>query len=209
MKRFCRRSGLFVALAAGPLSPRGRSRLGQGRPSAEPLTAGEAHPFSLELTIRSPYHINAEQPLEDFLIGTDARVQGPAGRDVREDHLSPRRGAEARPLAESDGHLRGQGHRHGRGRSRAGLQRRRSSRSRARSPTRPATTSPACRRPTSRSAGRSRWRVEKPAGTKESFRAGDKRSEPGRPRPRSPNPKPSRSTRPRPDRKPRGRPRTS
>jgi hypothetical protein len=59
---------LFAVLAAG-------AAFGQGQdvvsvkvvPPPAPLNAGQAAPFSLELTIRSPYHINAEQPLEDFL----------------------------------------------------------------------------------------------------------------------------------------------
>jgi thiol:disulfide interchange protein DsbD len=59
---------LFVVLAA----------LGQGQdvvsvkvvPPANLLKPGQAAPFTLELTIRPPYHINAEQPLDDFLVGT-------------------------------------------------------------------------------------------------------------------------------------------
>ena len=39
-------------------------------PSAEVLRPGQAYPFALEITIRSPYHINADIPSEDYLIGT-------------------------------------------------------------------------------------------------------------------------------------------
>ena len=39
-------------------------------PSAEVLRPGQAYPFTLEITIRSPYHINADLPSEDYLIGT-------------------------------------------------------------------------------------------------------------------------------------------
>ena len=39
-------------------------------PSAKTFKVGQTTPITLELTIRAPYHINAEQPLEEFLIGT-------------------------------------------------------------------------------------------------------------------------------------------
>jgi thiol:disulfide interchange protein DsbD len=39
-------------------------------PSAEVFRPGQANPFALEITIRSPYHINADLPSEDYLIGT-------------------------------------------------------------------------------------------------------------------------------------------
>jgi thiol:disulfide interchange protein DsbD len=39
-------------------------------PSAEVLRPGQAYPLTLEITIRSPYHINADLPSEDYLIGT-------------------------------------------------------------------------------------------------------------------------------------------
>jgi len=62
---------LFVALASGAALAQGQDVVSvKVVPPAGPLSAGRSYPFSLELTIRSPYHINAEQPLEDFLIGT-------------------------------------------------------------------------------------------------------------------------------------------
>jgi len=39
-------------------------------PSAEKLKPGQAYELSLELSIRAPYHINSDQPTEDFLIPT-------------------------------------------------------------------------------------------------------------------------------------------
>ena len=39
-------------------------------PSAKVFRPGQAYPFTLEITIRSPYHINADIPSEDYLIGT-------------------------------------------------------------------------------------------------------------------------------------------
>jgi thiol:disulfide interchange protein DsbD len=38
--------------------------------SAKVFRPGQAYPFTLEITIRSPYHINADIPSEDYLIGT-------------------------------------------------------------------------------------------------------------------------------------------
>jgi thiol:disulfide interchange protein DsbD len=39
-------------------------------PSVEAFRPGGTYPIALEISIRPPYHINAEQPLESFLIGT-------------------------------------------------------------------------------------------------------------------------------------------
>ncbi len=39
-------------------------------PSLEVLRPGRPYPFVLEIAIRSPYHINADMPTEDYLIGT-------------------------------------------------------------------------------------------------------------------------------------------
>jgi thiol:disulfide interchange protein DsbD len=46
---------------------------------AGPLKAGQTAQVALELNIKSPYHINADQPLEDFLIGTTVDFKAPAG----------------------------------------------------------------------------------------------------------------------------------
>jgi len=71
---------LFIALAAGTAAAQGQDVVSvKVVPPAGPLTAGKAYPFSLELTIRSPYHINAEQPLEDFLIGTSLELKPQPG----------------------------------------------------------------------------------------------------------------------------------
>ncbi len=39
-------------------------------PPAGGLKAGQTAVLTLELSIRAPYHINADQPSEDYLIGT-------------------------------------------------------------------------------------------------------------------------------------------
>ncbi len=39
-------------------------------PSSEALSPGRSFPFVLEIAVRSPYHINADRPTEDYLIGT-------------------------------------------------------------------------------------------------------------------------------------------
>jgi len=39
-------------------------------PLADPLKPGRSYPLILEISIRSPYHINADRPTEDYLIGT-------------------------------------------------------------------------------------------------------------------------------------------
>jgi thiol:disulfide interchange protein DsbD len=64
-------------------------------PPAVPLKAGQATPFTIELTIRSPYHINAETPLEDFLIGTSIGFDAPSGVTYRKIVFPP---AEVRKL---------------------------------------------------------------------------------------------------------------
>lgn len=48
-------------------------------PSAETFKAGQTYPVTLEVSIRAPYHINAEQPLEDFLIGTTVDFKSQPG----------------------------------------------------------------------------------------------------------------------------------
>lgn len=39
-------------------------------PAAETFKAGQSYSLTLEINIRAPYHINSDQPLESFLIGT-------------------------------------------------------------------------------------------------------------------------------------------
>ena len=62
---------------------------------AGPLKAGQTVPITLELTIKSPYHINADQPLEDFLIGTTVDFKAPAGVTYKKVAFPP---AEVRKL---------------------------------------------------------------------------------------------------------------
>jgi thiol:disulfide interchange protein DsbD len=39
-------------------------------PAMETLKPGQAYPLTLEVAVRAPYHINSDQPLDEFLIGT-------------------------------------------------------------------------------------------------------------------------------------------
>jgi thiol:disulfide interchange protein DsbD len=48
-------------------------------PSAEVFRPDQAYPFFLEITIRSPYHINADIPSEDYLIGTSVDFKSVPG----------------------------------------------------------------------------------------------------------------------------------
>jgi len=54
-----------------------------------PLAAGRAFPLTLEVNIRSPYHINAEQPLEDFLIGTTVTFKPKPGATFKKVKFPP------------------------------------------------------------------------------------------------------------------------
>ncbi len=91
----------LTLLVLGPGLP--RAAYGQGLdivtvkvvPPALPLKAGQSAPITLELTVKSPYHINADQPLEDFLIGTTVEFKAPAGVAYRKIAFPP---AEVRKL---------------------------------------------------------------------------------------------------------------
>jgi thiol:disulfide interchange protein DsbD len=48
-------------------------------PSADVFNPGTTYSLILEVSIRSPYHINSDQPLEDFLIGTTVDFKPRAG----------------------------------------------------------------------------------------------------------------------------------
>lgn len=48
-------------------------------PSAEVFKPGQAYGLALEITIRPPYHINADIPSEDYLIGTTVDFQSVPG----------------------------------------------------------------------------------------------------------------------------------
>jgi len=52
-------------------------------PGGEILRPGQVFPFTLEVNIRAPYHINSEQPLESFLIGTTVDFKTPPGVSFR------------------------------------------------------------------------------------------------------------------------------
>ena len=49
---------------------------------AAPVAAGETFAATITLRIRSGYHINAQKPSEDYLIGTTATVSAPRGFSV-------------------------------------------------------------------------------------------------------------------------------
>ena len=62
---------------------------------AGPLKPGQTVQVALELNIKSPYHINADQPLEDFLIGTTVDFKAVAGVAYKKIAFPP---AEVRKL---------------------------------------------------------------------------------------------------------------
>ncbi|MBM3311702.1 MAG: DUF255 domain-containing protein [Candidatus Aminicenantes bacterium] len=65
-------------------------------PPAEPLKPGQAYTLTLELTIRPPFHINSDQPTEDFLVGTTVDFKPVAGVVFDKIKFPP---AEVRKLA--------------------------------------------------------------------------------------------------------------
>jgi thiol:disulfide interchange protein DsbD len=79
-------------------------------PPAGGLKAGQTAVLTLELNIRAPYHINADQPSEDYLIGTtvDFKAQlGVAfGRLVFPPPVMKRMGFSDKPLAIFEGSAR-------------------------------------------------------------------------------------------------------
>jgi len=79
-------------------------------PSAELFSPGQSYPFTLEIAIRSPFHINADIPSEDYLIGTTVDFQSVPGVTFGKIAFPP---AEMRrfsfsenPLAVYDGTIR-------------------------------------------------------------------------------------------------------
>src|SRR4030043_539705 len=48
-------------------------------PSAELFSPDQSYPLTLEIAIRSPFHINADIPSEDYLIGTTVNFQSVPG----------------------------------------------------------------------------------------------------------------------------------
>ena len=79
MKRLCSALVLLPLLALFALGQNPEIVTVKVVPPAAPLKAGQSAPIALELTIKSTYHINAEQPLEDFLIGTTVDFKAPSG----------------------------------------------------------------------------------------------------------------------------------
>ncbi len=79
MKRLCSALVLLPLLALFALGQNPEIVTVKVVPPAAPLKAGQSAPIALELTIKSAYHINAEQPLEDFLIGTTVDFKAPSG----------------------------------------------------------------------------------------------------------------------------------
>jgi thiol:disulfide interchange protein DsbD len=65
-------------------------------PPAEPLKLGQAYVLTLELAIRPPFHINSDQPTEDFLIGTTVDFKPVSGVGYDKVKFPP---AEVRKLA--------------------------------------------------------------------------------------------------------------
>ncbi len=79
MKRLCSALVLLPLLALFALGQNPEIVTVKVVPPAAPLKAGRSAPIALELTIKSTYHINAEQPLEDFLVGTTVDFKAPSG----------------------------------------------------------------------------------------------------------------------------------
>jgi thiol:disulfide interchange protein DsbD len=71
-----KRAGLFLLLLAAAsawlLSAPAQEKIVGVKiiTSADAFKPGQTYPFRLEITVSSPYHINAEVPSEDYLIGT-------------------------------------------------------------------------------------------------------------------------------------------
>jgi len=103
MKRWSFAIALFTVLAASAY-PRisAASRAGDDIvtvkviPSSEMFRPGKSYPLTLELTIRAPFHINSDQPTEDYLIGTTVDFKPPAGISFGKVKFPP---AEMRKLA--------------------------------------------------------------------------------------------------------------
>ena len=122
MKRTAILIGLILALGPAAFAQKDELgsvlRLGQDEPivkvnvipPASRLKAGRTAVLTLELNIRAPYHINADQPSEDYLIGTtvDFKAQpGVAfGRLVFPPPIMKRMGFSDKPLAIFEGSTR-------------------------------------------------------------------------------------------------------
>lgn len=61
---------VLALFAAGQAQPNQEIVTVKVIPAAATFKAGESHLITLEISIRAPYHINSEQPFEEFLIGT-------------------------------------------------------------------------------------------------------------------------------------------
>jgi thioredoxin:protein disulfide reductase len=76
-------------------------------PPAGGLKAGQTAVLTLELSIRAPYHINADQPSEDYLIGTTVDFKAHSGvtfgRQVFPSPIMKRMGFADKPLAIFEG----------------------------------------------------------------------------------------------------------
>jgi len=71
MKGFCLWIALMSVLSLSVLAQTDESIVSvKVIPSAEKFTPGRTYELSLELSIRAPYHINSDQPTEDYLIPT-------------------------------------------------------------------------------------------------------------------------------------------
>jgi thioredoxin:protein disulfide reductase len=79
-------------------------------PPAAGLKAGQTANLTIELSIRAPYHINADQPSEDYLIGTTVDFKPHAGvtygRQVFPLPVMKRMGFSDKPLAIFEGTTR-------------------------------------------------------------------------------------------------------
>ena len=79
-------------------------------PPAAGLKAGQSAVLAIELSIRAPYHINADQPSEDYLVGTTvdfkSRPGVTYGRQIFPLPIMKRMGFSDKPLAIFEGSAR-------------------------------------------------------------------------------------------------------
>jgi thiol:disulfide interchange protein DsbD len=71
-------------------------------PSSDVFKPGQSYPLALEITIRSPYHINSQMPSEDYLIGTTVDFKAGPGVTFSEITFPP---AEMRRFSFSENPL--------------------------------------------------------------------------------------------------------
>jgi thiol:disulfide interchange protein DsbD len=95
---------ILLAALCSPALPRTEEAIVSVKvvPREESFKRGQANPFTLEISVRSPYHINADLPTEDYLIGTTVEFKSVPGVTYRKIVFPP---AEMRQLGFSENPL--------------------------------------------------------------------------------------------------------